>query len=121
MHILVLEDEPLVAVDIAATIADAGWQVVGPAGSVPRALRLIEERGCHAAVLDANLGGTSAAPVADTLKALGIPFIVLSGYNAEQLPAALSRAPFLTKPSDPEELVATVRNLGSAAAGTDCR
>jgi DNA-binding response OmpR family regulator len=111
MHILVLEDEPLVAVDIAATIADAGWDVVGPAGSIPKALRRIEEQGCEAAILDANLAGVSAAPVAETLKARGIPFIVLSGYNNEQLTGLLSDAPFLAKPYDPDDLVALVRSL----------
>ena len=111
MHILVLEDEPLVAVDIAATIADAGWDVVGPAGSIPKALSLIQEQGCEAAILDANLGGESAAPVAETLKARGIPFIVLSGYNNEQLTGLLSDAPFLAKPYDPDDLVALVRSL----------
>jgi len=85
--------------------------VVGPAGSIPKALRLIEEQGCEAAILDANLAGVSAAPVAETLKARGIPFIVLSGYNNEQLPSLLSAAPFLAKPYDPDDLVALMRSL----------
>ncbi len=111
MRILVLEDEPLVAVDIAATIAGAGWDVLGPVASVQKALKLLEKESCEAAILDANLGGTSAAPVAETLRLRGIPFIVLSGYANEQLQGALSGAPFLAKPYDPGDLVALVRRL----------
>ena len=111
MYILVLEDEPLIAVDIAATIADAGWDVAGPVGSISKALQLIDEKRCEAAILDANLGGTSAAPVAERLLACGIPFIVLSGYNDKQLPSPLSGAPFLAKPYNPDDLIALVRSL----------
>lgn len=112
MQVLVLEDEPLVAVDIATIVADAGWDVVGPAGTVQKALKLIEEKGCEAAIIDANLRGTSAAPVADTLRRRGIPFIVLSGYADGQLQSPLSEAPFLGKPFSPGALVALVRSLG---------
>jgi DNA-binding response OmpR family regulator len=111
MNILVLEDEPLIAVDIAATITNAGWDVAGPVGSIPKALKLIEEKRCEAAILDANLGGTSAAPVAERLQACGIPFIVLSGYSDKQLPSPLSGAPFLAKPYKPDDLIALVRSL----------
>ncbi len=111
MRILVLEDEPLVAADIATVIAGGGWEVVGPAGSIQKALTLIEERGCDAAVLDANLRGTSAAPVAEALQMRGIPFIVMSGYANEQLQAPLAGAPFLSKPYNPRDLLALLRSL----------
>jgi CheY-like chemotaxis protein len=111
MQILVVEDEPFIAMDIAATIAGAGMEIVGPAGSIRDALKLIEEQGCEAAILDANLNGMSATPVAEALQARGIPFMVLSGYAAEQLPSSLSRAPFLAKPCEAAELVMLVRSL----------
>ncbi len=113
MRVLVVEDEPFIAMDIASMISRAGWSTVGPAGSIPKALKLIEEQGCEAAVLDANLNGVSAAPIAETLEARGIPFIVLSGYGTGELPGLLSRAPFLAKPCKAAKLVALVRSLRS--------
>ena len=113
MRVLVLEDEPLVAMDIAAIVAGAGWDVVGPAATVQKALKSIEDKGCDAAILDANLGGESAEPVADTLRLRGIPFIVLSGYANDQLQGPLLNAPFLAKPYNPGALVALVRSLCS--------
>jgi DNA-binding response OmpR family regulator len=111
MRVLVVEDEPFVAMDIAAILSNAGWKVVGPAGSVRRALKLIEEQPCEAAILDANLNGESAAPIAETLQSRGIPFMVLSGYATEQLPGPLSGAPFLSKPCNPSDLVALAGGL----------
>jgi DNA-binding response OmpR family regulator len=111
MRVLVIEDEPFIAQDIATIIACAGWEVAGPASSIDKALKLLEERGCDAAILDANLGGESAAPVADRLEAQGIPFMVLSGYASEQLSPSLSRAPFLAKPYKSAELIALLRRL----------
>jgi DNA-binding response OmpR family regulator len=109
--VLVVEDEPFVALDVAATLSTAGWEVVGPAFSVERALQLIEQKGCDAAVLDTNLSGESAAPVAEALQTRSIPFMVLSGYAIDKLPDVLLRVPFLAKPYNPTELATLVRSL----------
>ena len=55
IRVLVVEDEALIAIDIAQNLTDAGFEVVGPATSVARALRLIGEEGCDVGVLDFNL------------------------------------------------------------------
>jgi DNA-binding response OmpR family regulator len=110
-RVLVVEDDALIALDIARQLADAGFQVVGPAVSVARALRLIGDHGCDIAVLDVNLGNreTSEA-VAHALRARSTPFIVLSGYMREQHPPGLQGAPVLAKPADPSHLVALVQS-----------
>ena len=78
-RVLIVEDDALLALDIAQQMSDAGFEVVGPATSVAKALRLVTEVGCDAAVLDVNLGIVTGAPVALELKARGTPFVVLSG------------------------------------------
>ena len=105
-RVLVVEDEALLALDIAKQLTDAGLDVVGPAVSVAKALRLIAEAGCDVAVLDVNLGSETAEPVARDLRARGTPFVVLSGYSSEQHPPGFHGAPLLSKPARPGDLVA---------------
>ena len=57
VRVLVVEDEAIVAIDIADQLTEAGFLVVGPAPSVAKALKLIEDVGCDVAVLDVNLQG----------------------------------------------------------------
>jgi DNA-binding response OmpR family regulator len=108
-RVLIVEDDALLALDIAHQMSDAGFEVVGPATSVAKALRLVAEVGCDAAILDVNLGRETGAPVALELKARGTPFVVLSGYSREQHPDAFQGAPFLSKPARPDVLVAALR------------
>ena len=104
-RVLVVEDEALIAMEVVATLEDAGYQVVGPAGTVARALDLVERIGCDHAVLDVNLGRETAEPVALRLRALGVPFLSLSGYARAQQPPAFHGAPALSKPLRPKELL----------------
>jgi DNA-binding response OmpR family regulator len=111
LRVLVVEDEPLLAFDIAQHLATAGYRVVGPAASVVKALELIRREGCDLAVLDVNLGRETAEPIALELKGLCTPFLTLTGYSSDQHPPGFSGAPSLTKPATPEELVAELRRL----------
>jgi CheY-like chemotaxis protein len=98
-RVLVVEDDALLALDIARQLADAGLEVVGPATSVAKALGLVGRIGCDVAVLDVNLGKETAEPVARELRARGTPFVVLSGYSSEQHPPGFRGAPVLSKPA----------------------
>ena len=111
---LVVEDEALLAIDIAGHLADAGFRVIGPATSVAKALRLIEEVGCDVAVLDVNLRDETAEPIARELRARGTPFVFLSGISNERLPAWLNAAILLPKPTRPAILVAALHQSLSA-------
>ena len=109
IRVLVVEDNALIALDVSRQLTDAGFQVVGPATSVTKALKLIADQGCDIAVLDVNLGDKETSePIAHALRARGTPFIVLSGYMREQHPPGLQGAPVLSKPAEPGELVATL-------------
>jgi DNA-binding response OmpR family regulator len=108
-RVLVVEDDALLALDIAHHLQDAGLEVVGPATSVAKALKLVEAIGCDVAVLDVNLGNETAEPVARELRSRGTPFVVLSGYSSEQHPPEFRGAPMLSKPARPGDLVAFLR------------
>ncbi len=110
-RILVVEDEALLAEDIAATLSEAGLQVIGPAANVDHALRLIEQYGCEAAVLDFNLRDATSEPVADKLTAMKAPFVAVTGYNRSQLPTVFQKAPIVSKPIKEASLLAELDRL----------
>ena len=89
-RILIVEDEPMIALTLQDLLVEAGFEVACVAGKLEKALALIEGAGCDAAIVDANLAGVSTSPAALALAARGVPFIVLSGYSAEQLQGAFS-------------------------------
>ena len=111
MRVLIVEDDYMIAMDTETLLADAGCEVVGIAGTVPEALRMIAEIGCDGVLLDVNLHHVSSEPVAVELRRRGIPFVVLSGYRKEQETGAYSGAPHLTKPCKAPVLVAAVLAL----------
>jgi CheY-like chemotaxis protein len=110
-RILVVEDEPLIAMDIGASLSDAGCEVVGPAPSIESAKALIAAADFDAALLDANLGGRPADELAAALTRLNIPFIFVTGYGREGLPEAFRQGPVISKPFMPEQAVAMLARL----------
>ena len=107
VRVLVVEDEFMIGLEIGQQLAFAGYEVVGLATSVAKALRL--EPRCDVAVLDVNLGGETCEPVAQKLRASGKPFVVLTGYSADTLQPLFSDATILTKPPCIADVVAAVR------------
>jgi CheY-like chemotaxis protein len=113
--ILVVEDEPFIALDLAATVMDAGGEVVGPAGSVQEALALLDACAVDGAILDVNLSGRDSCPVAERLIASGVPLIF---HTSRGLPLEFSaRFPNLIvhlKPLIAEVLVPQLARLIAA-------
>jgi PAS domain S-box-containing protein len=107
--VLVVEDEALVAMEIAHVLKKADFEVLGPARAVAPALAIIEESGCDAAVLDINLGGETSEAVARKLLAEGARFVTLSGYAPAQHPPIFEGVPALAKPLRPELLVQEIK------------
>jgi ActR/RegA family two-component response regulator len=100
VSVLIVEDEPFIALDLAEAVKEARGNVIGPAGSVREALLLIKLNLVQAAVLDVNLSDRDVTPVAELLIEGGVPVIFYSGLA---LPAALRErypsACFYKKPS----------------------
>lgn len=111
-RLLVAEDISVIAFDLADLSQELGCEVLGPAPSVADAMSLLEERRPDLALLDAELADGSAAPVAAHLRAMGVPFAVVTGHAADGLPEAVLReAPCLVKPYTHEQVAATLLGL----------
>jgi two-component system, response regulator PdtaR len=104
-RVLVVEDELLIALEIRRTLEELGCDVVGPAGSIEKALALLETQRPDMAFLDEDLKGKPVTPVAETLRRLHIPFAILSGYDqsitGEEI---LVNAMRLQKPTPPPSI-----------------
>ncbi len=107
-RILVVEDEFLIALDIAGALEQGGFVVVGPLASVRDALQVLERESVDGALLDANLGGETVGRVADALFLRQVPFAFVSGYGREQLPPQHKGAPLIGKPFTGADLLAVV-------------
>ena len=106
-----VEDEPLIAMDIEEKLLSVGCNVIGPAPNPATARRLIAETAPDAALLDANLAGQRVDALAMELRRRGIPFAFATGFGRESLPPEYGDAPLLTKPFGGEQLVEVVRRL----------
>ena len=96
--ILIVEDEPLIAMMLEDFIESLGHEVRGPYESVSQALAAVEADGFDLAILDVNLKGESVWPVAAALRAKGIPFVLASGGHVEPPPAEFASTPMIEKP-----------------------
>ena len=110
-RVLIVEDEPLVAMDMEAELASLGLDVIGPVSTVASAARAIDETPLDAALLDANLHGEPVERIAEALTRKGVPFAFATGYGREALPVAFRGAPVLAKPFDNQRLAAMLVRL----------
>ena len=97
-RLLVVEDEPMLAIELVELLQEFGCVVVGPVSSVAKALQLARGKSFDAAVLDIVICGGEVYPVADLLDARGIPFVLASGYSEWSLPERHRHHPRLLKP-----------------------
>ena len=117
-HFLIVEDEPLIALDIVAGLESAGVIVEGPVSSVKDALRTVEGTSFDGVLLDANLRGEPVGDVAAALTRRNIPFEFVTGYGRQALPEGFGQSTVLTKPFTQEQLLQTaVRLVGSVLSG----
>lgn len=101
LRVLVVEDEMLIAAELEATLEDLGCHVVGPFARVAQALTALDADGLEldAAVLDVNVRGEMIFPVAEALKARGVPMVFCTGYaDLPNLPEPLHGHVRLSKP-----------------------
>ena len=96
--ILVVEDEYYLADELALELADNGATVLGPVPNVCDALALIDRHSPDGAILDVNLGGEPAFPLADMLIGRGVPLVFTTGYDREAMPERFAHVPRCEKP-----------------------
>ncbi len=103
-RVLLVEDEALVAMMIQETLAEFGFQIVGPIGTAAEALSSVREHHFDAAVLDINLGDGLVYAVAEILEERGVPFVFVTGYDADSVDSRFGGIPILQKPIEREML-----------------
>lgn len=97
-RILIVEDEWMIADEIASVIEQAGYNMAGPVPSIAAALDLVRDETITAALLDLKLGDEDSYPIAERLRAEGIPFAFLTGYNEAEVRPDFQTVACLTKP-----------------------
>lgn len=108
--VLIVEDDPLIALDFEDTLLGFGVKTVRAAVSVAAALAMIDDRAPDFALLDVSLIREKSFAVAERLTALKIPFVFVTGYGTDLLlPAAFAGQPRLSKPYSTEALQALLR------------
>jgi DNA-binding response OmpR family regulator len=106
--VLIVEDEPLIAMEIVEALERAGARVLS-ANTLRQALLVVNNASLSAAVLDHGLSDGDSSTLCQRLKELDIPFVLHSGYS--NLDGPCRGAPFVAKPASPDVLVTTLEGL----------
>jgi DNA-binding NtrC family response regulator len=109
--VLIVEDDPIIALDFEDTILNLGVKSVRCAGSVATALDLIAARVPEFALLDVGLAREKSFAVAEKLAALKIPFAFVTGYDADKVPPEFVGRPRLPKPCSSDALLIVLRRF----------
>jgi CheY-like chemotaxis protein len=96
--ILVVEDEPLIAMMLEDFLESLGHSVRATCDTVKDSLAEVEKGGFDLAILDVNLKGENVWPVASRLRELDIPFILATGGHVDPPPTEFASVPVIEKP-----------------------
>ena len=112
--VLIVEDDPIIAIDFEDRLLGFGVTNVRTVGSVAQALEAINKRPPDFALLDVELIREKSFAIAERLTALKIPFVFVTGYGAEtSIPAQFGARPRLQKPCSSDALEAALQTRGS--------
>jgi PAS domain S-box-containing protein len=110
-RILIIEDEPLVSMEMESDLEAAGCEVIGPAATLEEAKTLVDDSDYDAALLDVNLKGQPVDELATLLTKKNCPFAFVTGYGRDALPSGFRGAIVLGKPFSADQLLATAEVL----------
>ncbi len=117
-RVLLVEDEALVALMIQDTLTEFGFQVIGPLGTASEALSASRDSRLDAAVLDINLGDDMVYTVAEILSKRGVPFVFVTGYDADSVDSRFAGVPILQKPIE-RNMLQKIFLLGAGQTAAD--
>jgi CheY-like chemotaxis protein len=117
-QILLVEDEPLIAMMLSDMLTELGFRVEGPHGSLADAIAAAKRAAVQAAVLDVNLAGEKIYPVAEILRERNIPFVFISGYGHDSIDPRFKGVTLLQKPIERQKLRNVLRGAAQEAAGS---
>ena len=107
---LIIEDEPLIALDLHNALHDAGASILA-ATTVKGALELIAYAQICAAIVDVDLGGHDCSSICAALTKRSIPFMFYTGYSSAAALTAWPHAPAIDKPAECRTMVDTIVQL----------
>lgn len=116
LRALVIEDEYFIAVDLKNALEESGAEAVILSGQSDAAMKQIGEGGFEIALVDINLHGVSAIPLADRLHGKNVPFAFVTGYDQTLIPTRFKDIPYWGKPFDSAKVVDKVHKLWKGAA-----
>lgn len=116
-RILIVEDEPLIALMLTDMLAELGFEVAASVTQVGDALAVLSDTRIDIALLDVNIGVQKIDPVADLLAVRGTPFIFTTGYGNAGVPSNYADRAILQKPFHIEDLAAVLRSELRNAGG----
>jgi CheY-like chemotaxis protein len=106
VRILVVDDEFMIALDIEATLLEAGADVVALCMTLSEALSVAALEKVSIATLDIRLGRDTSEAVAALLAERGIPFVFYSGQSLpNEMRERWPRSLLVAKPAEPRQLV----------------
>ena len=108
-RILIVEDEPIVALNYASILEEAGYEILGPVGTIGKGIEIIEHERLDGAVLDIDLSGVPVDPIILALQQKGVPYIFVSAFPGMVGP--YRDAVFLEKPCTAAQLIKAVNEL----------
>lgn len=111
LRVLLVEDEPLIALMIEDMLVDLGLEVARAAATLAQAMRAAEEADVDLALLDINLKGEQSFPAAEILRRRGIPFLFVTGYGALGIHGTDFQTVVLQKPFASPELRAALARV----------
>jgi two-component SAPR family response regulator len=116
LHVLVVEDEYVIAQMIADILEQAGCVVIGPAPALHSARELIGRTRIDSGLLDINLNGEMVFPLAEQLEQLKVPFVFITGYGSISFPERFRDCPSVAKPFTSDRLLRVLTTTISMAA-----
>lgn len=114
-QVLIVEDEPILSFALAAAFEDEGFDVLGPFDRVGEAIQAANRADLTGAVLDIRLSDGTSYPLAHRLEAEGVPLVLVTASSRAEISEQGVTATVLTKPVDPERVVAAMSALVEAA------
>jgi ActR/RegA family two-component response regulator len=108
--ILLVEDEPLVALDVEKALRAAGARVIS-AGYVESGLYTTEHPDLSGAVVDLHLGDGNGTAICRRLRHLHVPFVVHTAYPPAVIAGEWPDVPIISKPAPTEQIITALASL----------
>lgn len=111
MAVLIVEDEYYLAIELAEEIERSGGSVIGPYATAEEGTASLADSHPACALIDINTGDGPSFVLADALARNGIPFVFMTGYDAEVIPERFSQVRCVQKPADRQTAMEILANL----------